>query len=251
MSERGRKTFTILDRALLVGCLLAAASAAGCASPTDTSSNVDSVQLKLDFGGGVTLTSVDYILTGPGSFRRTGTLTVGDQPTITATFQSLPAGMGYVINVKGTASDDADACNGQATFDVAASMNAVVQIALTCSGRATLTADVDTCPTIDSLSVVPAEVYVGDSMQLTSTAHDPDNGPSPLTATWAATSGTLTDLSTMGATFTCSAAGTFEISLSVSDGTPNPRCADNASVTVVCTPPPTAMLMSAARAGAV
>jgi hypothetical protein len=251
MTERGRIMFPKLDRALLVGCLLAVASAAGCVSDAAPSSSVDTVQLKLDFGGGVTLTSVDFILTGPGAFKRTGTLSVADQPTITATFQNLPVGMGYVINVKGTASDDLNACIGQATFDVAASMNAVVQIALTCSGRATLTADVDTCPTIDSLSVIPAEVYVGDSVQLTSTAHDPDNGPSPLTATWAATSGTLTNLSTMGATFTCSAAGTFKISLSVSDGTPNPKCADNASVTVVCTPPPSALLMSAARAGAV
>jgi hypothetical protein len=237
---------------MLVGCLVAAAGAAGCAGDRDSSSaGVDTIQLKLDFGGGVTLNSVDYVLTGPASFRQTGTLNVADQPTITATFQSLPPGTGYDIKVQGAASDNLNACKGEAMFNVAASMNAVVQIALTCSGRATLAADVNTCPTIDSLSVVPAEVYVGGSVQLTSMAHDPDSGPSPLAATWAATSGSLTNLSTAGATFTCSAAGTFTVSLSVSDGTPNPKCADNAAVTVTCTPPPAAMVMSALRAGAV
>ena len=227
------------------------AALAGCESDRPGTPSVDTVQFKLDFGGGVTLTSVDYVLTGPASFHQAGTLSVADQPSIMATFQSLPAGMGYDIKVQGTASDNLNLCKGEAMFNVAPSMNAVVTIALVCSGRATLSADVNVCPTIDSLSAVPAEVYVGGSVQLTATAHDPDNGPSPLAATWSATSGTLTNLSTMGATFTCSAAGTFKVSLSVSDGTPNPKCADSASVTVVCTPPPSAMRSTVARQGAV
>jgi hypothetical protein len=235
-----------------LGCLVMATGAAGCGGARDGSpATVDTVQFKLDFGDGVTLNSVDYILTGPASFRQTGTLNVAGQPTITATFPSLPPGTGYDIKVQGAASDNLNACKGEAMFNVVASMNAVVQIALTCSGRATLAADVNTCPTIDSLSVVPAEVYVGGSVQLTATSHDPDNGPSPLAATWSATSGTLTGLSTTGATFSCSTAGTFKVSLSVSDGTANPKCADSASVTVTCTPPPSAMLMTAASAGAV
>ena len=250
MIRHPREPSGIPGRAALAACLfLAACGGERDAAPGD----VDTVRLNLDFGGGVSLTSVDYVLTGPASFRRTGTLAVGDQPSISATFQNLPAGMGYDVVVKGTASDDLNLCKGEAIFDVASSMNAVVQIALACSGRATLSADVNVCPTIDSLSVVPAEVYVGGSMQLSAVSHDPDNGPAPLAASWATTSGTLTNLSTTGATFTCTAAGTFTIGLTVSDGTANPKCADTASVTVICTPPPSAFLMSAvpARAGAV
>jgi hypothetical protein len=235
---------------MLAGCLLAAAGCAGDRGGSP-STNIDTIKLKLDFGGGVMLNSVDYVLTGPASFRQTGTLSVAAQPTISATFQGLPAGTGYDIKVAGTASDNLNLCKGEAMFNVAASMNAVVQIALACSGRATLSADVNTCPTIDSLSVVPAEVYVGDSVQLTAAAHDPDNGPSPLSATWSAASGSLTNLSATGATFTCTAAGTFTVSLSMSDGTAAPRCADNASVTVTCTSPPSAMVMSVSRSGAV
>lgn len=240
-------------RAALAAWLIVATSGVACGVDQSAPESVDSVQLELDFGGGVTLTSVDYILTGPASFRRAGTLTVADQPSISATFNNLPVGTGYDVTVKGTASDDSSVCVGEAMFNVASSMNAVVQIALTCSGRATLSADVNTCPTIDSLSVAPSEVYVGSSMQLVAAAHDPDNGPSPLSATWSATSGTLSNLSTTGATFTCTTAGSFKVTLSVSDGTPNPKCADTAAVTVTCTAPPSAMLMGAAapRAGAV
>jgi hypothetical protein len=250
MIRHPREPSGIPGRAALAACLfLAACGGERDAAPGD----VDTVRLNLDFGGGVSLTSVDYVLTGPASFRRTGTLAVGDQPSISATFQNLPAGMGYDVVVKGTASDDLNLCKGEAIFDVASSMNAVVQIALACSGRATLSADVNVCPTIDSLSVVPAEVYVGGSMQLSAVSHDPDNGPAPLAASWATTSGTLANLSTTGATFTCTAPGTFTIGLTISDGTANPKCADTASVTVICTPPPSAFLMSAvpARAGAV
>ncbi len=250
MRARERKSSWI-GHVMLAGCLLVAAGCAGDRGSSPSSSGIDTIQLKLDFGGGVTLNSVDYVLTGPASFRQTGTLNVADQPTITATFPSLPAGTGYDIKVAGTANDNLNLCKGEAMFNVAASMNAVVQIALACSGRATLSADVNACPTIDSLSVVPAEVYVGDSVQLTSAAHDPDNGPSPLAATWSATSGSLTNLSTTGATFTCAAAGTFTVSLSISDGTAAPRCADSAAVTVTCTPPPSAMVMSVSRSGAV
>jgi hypothetical protein len=234
----------------LVACLfLTACGGERGAAPGD----IDTVQLNLDFGGGVSLDSVAYVLTGPGSFRRVGTLAVADQSSISATFQNLPAGVGYDVVVKGTASDDLSVCKGEAIFDVASSMNAVVQISLACSGVAAVSADVNLCPTIDSLSVVPAEVYVGSSMQLSAVSHDPDNGPSPLAASWATTSGTLTNLSTTGATFTCTAAGTFTIGLTVSDGTAAAKCADTASVTVTCTPPPSAFLMSVApaRTGAV
>jgi hypothetical protein len=237
--------------AAISACVAVVVGVSGCGE--SARADIDSVQLRLAFGGGVTLSTVDYVLTGPVSFRRVGTLAVGDQDTIAATFNNLPVGQGYDVVVRGTATDDASACRGEAMFNVAQSMNAVVQIALMCSGRANVAADIDVCPTLDSLSVAPAEVYVGSSVQLTAAAHDPDNGPAPLMAAWAATSGTLGALSTMGATFTCTTAGTFKVGVTVSDGTPNAKCADSAQVTVVCTPPPSASLLRAtpARQGAV
>jgi hypothetical protein len=215
---------------------LATLVAVGCGQgpSSETPETLDTVHLRLDFGGGVTLTSVDYVLKGPGSFKRTGTLTVGDDPTVSGTFQNLPAAA-YDVVVQGTASDDASLCKGEVMFTVSAMMNVVVPIPLTCSGRAAVAADVNTCPLIDSLSAVPAEVFVGSAIHLVAETHDPDSGPSPITATWASSSGTLGGLSPTGATFTCTAPGTFMISLKISDGTPGNKCADTASLAVTCT----------------
>jgi hypothetical protein len=213
--------------ALAIGC--------GAARGPD-SEPVDSVRLELDFGGGVTLTSIGYDLTGPSAFHATGTLAVGSSDTVIGMFGNLPAGMGYDAKLNGTASDGQSTCTGEVVFNVPHPM--VLQIPLTCSGIASISATINVCPTIDTLEVVPAEVYVGSSMQLTLAAHDPDAAPSPLTAAWTAGPGMLTNTSTTGATFTCTTAGTFVVSVSVDDGTPAMQCTDSAYVNVACTPLP-------------
>jgi hypothetical protein len=206
---------------------------AACANSEPVTTNT--INFKLDFGGGVMLTSVAYQINGPNSFRRVGTLPVGDTPVVTATFQNIPAGQGYRIQVKGTASDDTDGCQGQLQFDVSDSMTATLNIPLTCSGLVAINTTFNTCPVIDSLSAIPAEVHVGSSIDLTAVAHDADNGPSPLSPTWATTGGALSNLSTTGATFTCTAVGTFMVGLRISDGT-GMGCPDTATVTLTCTP---------------
>jgi hypothetical protein len=220
-----------------IGAAIAILAAGVTSCSTGGEPATDTVQLQLDFGGGVTLTSVNYQLTGPGGFRQLGTLSVGDQPTVSATFQNLPVGMGYDIQVKGTANDNSDACKGEVMFDVTSSMTAVLQIPLTCTGLASINTIIDVCPVIDSLSAVPSEVYVGNSIQVVAQVHDADNGPMPLTATWQTTGGTLSNLSTTGATFTCTAPGTYTIGLKISDGGGMTSCPDKAMLTLTCTAP--------------
>ena len=240
MPRKRRDTSGIPGRAVIAACLvLIAGSVVGCDGERDGApETIDSVQFDLSFGGDVTLTSVDYVLTGPSPFvPRTGTLPVGAQPTIAASFQNLPKGTGYHVTVSGTASDGSSQCMGEATFDVKPAMAAVVNsIPLVCTGIASVSAIVSTCPTIDSLSVSPSEIYVGASTQLEVAAHDPDNGA--VTTTWSATSGTLSNRSATGATFTCTAAGAFAVSVSVTNIAPSTVevCPDTASVTIVCTP---------------
>jgi hypothetical protein len=223
----------------------------GCATGTDApvGNFGNTVRFELDFGGGVTLSSVDYVMTGPNNFRRVGSLAVGDQPTVTATFQNLPTGQGYDIQVKGTATDDTNICKGEVMFDVSASMTATLQIPLTCSGQAAVTATVNVCPVIDELSAIPSEVIVGASIQLTVVAHDADNGPSPLSATWQTNGGMLGNLSTTGATFTCTAPGTFTIGVRISDGEAGNRCPDTSTLTLTCSAPTAAFERAAHRRG--
>ncbi|HEY7373207.1 MAG TPA: hypothetical protein VIF57_13675, partial [Polyangia bacterium] len=215
--------------AVMLGWLAVAVcggAASGCAGEIEEPAT-STVSLQLDFGGGITLTSVDYVMTGPNSFRRVGTLAVGADPIVTATFHDLPRGQGYNIMVMGTASDDMTGCRGQLTFNVTASGNANLQIPMMCQGRLLVTATFDnTCPVIDELSAIPAEVNVGASIQLTAQSHDADNAPSPVGPIWSTTGGALSNPSATGATFTCTAPGTFTVGLRVSDG----KCQDAATV---------------------
>jgi hypothetical protein len=233
---RSRKTSV---HAALVSLGLVAASAAGlgCASEVDQPV-ANTIRLELDFGAGVTLSSVNYVLTGPNGFNRTGTLAVGNQPTVTATFQNLPQGNGYDVLVNGTTSDGNSNCQGEQMFNVNGSMASVLMIPLTCPGQAAITGTLNVCPVIDELDAIPSEVVVGASIQLGAVAHDPDNGPTPLIVTWSTTGGMLSNQSATGATFTCTAAGSFTITVHASDGpaaSTASSCIDTSSVTVTCT----------------
>jgi hypothetical protein len=235
----------------VITCCLAAfvAGLSGCASDGDAPVN-NTIHLELDFGSGVTLSSVIFQMSGPNGFHRVGSLTVGDQPSVTTTFTNLPVGMGYDIRVMGTASDDASGCRGEAMFDVSASMTAMLTIPLNCTGIAAVSTTVNVCPVIDELSALPAQVAVGGSITLIAAAHDADNGPSPLSATWTAPDGgTLSNQSTTGATFTCTSVGTFTIGVSVSDGQTDSNCPDFTSVTVTCGAPSAALERAVAPRG--
>ncbi|HMF41473.1 MAG TPA: hypothetical protein VKQ32_12295 [Polyangia bacterium] len=236
MTERAIRFRKRRPKSALIACLAAAAvwaGAIGCGNDAaDPVSNT--IVLKLDFGGGVTLSSVLYVLTGPNGFRRTGTLSVGDQPTVTTTFQNLPVGQGYNIHVMGSATDDTTACRGMLTFDVDASMTATLTIPLICEGLVSITGAINVCPVIDELSALPGAVQVGGSIQLIATVRDDDGGPQPLTAMWSATGGMLSNQSLSGATFTCSAPGMFTVSLAVSDGGDASMCSAPSTVTLVC-----------------
>ena len=153
MGERAIGSWKSRSSSAWVVSLLAAAasvSASACADDADRST-LNTITFKLDFGSGVTLNVVDYRITGPNNFRRIGSLPVDDAPIVTATFQNLPPGQGYNIQVKGTATDDATISQGQMTFDVTASMSATLQIPLMCGGIAAVTATLNKCPVIDGL----------------------------------------------------------------------------------------------------
>jgi len=217
------------SKIVFVSLWAAASLAAGCngGAPETT----DSIQFNLDFGDAVSLTSLIYVLSGPNGFKQTGTLALGSDASITTTFNNLPAGTGYVLTVRGAASDNLDTCSGRVTFDVTASMTATITVPLTCSGRADVTATINVCPVIDALEAIPSNVTVGNSIQVTTQVHDSDNGPSPLSATWQASSGTLSNTSVAGASFPCTTPGTFTVSTVISDG----DCTDSASISIVCT----------------
>ena len=103
------------------------------------------------------------------------------------------------------------------------------------TGSVSINGALNTCPVIDAIGSNPGEALVGTTIALTSTAHDTDNGPAPLSYQWLASSGTLSSSTSPTPALTCTSPGTVLLTLTVSDGDPSSGCADVLTEKIVCT----------------
>lgn len=213
--------------------------ALGSQDQSDSAGALGDVGLALNLPGSAVLSSVSYTVTGPNGFSKAGTSSVANSSNIA--FQlSLPSGGPYSITLSGTSTDGNVNCGGVATFSVVARQTTKLSVHLTCkeaprTGSVLVSGEINTCPVIDQLSATPAEVVVGQTIALSTAAHDSDAGPSALTYAWSASSGTLSSAAAKNPTFTCTAPGTSTITLSVSDGDASVGCADTQTTSVTCT----------------
>ncbi|HLK91241.1 MAG TPA: hypothetical protein VKZ18_15190 [Polyangia bacterium] len=233
---------------LIVTCFAGGLLATGCASTPNNggslAANGGSVQIALQVGG-ATVNSVSYTITGPASFTQSGTIDVSHSNGISAQLGPFAAGGPYTITLTGASTDGSESCAGSASFSVTAGQTAQVTVPLTChqaprTGSVSVNGAVNVCPQIDALDANPTEVFVGGSVGLAGTAHDADNGPSALTATWTATSGVFTESAGLSTRFTCTAPGPATITLTVSDGDATAGCPATSSLTVTCDARPAA-----------
>ncbi|HVW23777.1 MAG TPA: hypothetical protein VHC69_00305 [Polyangiaceae bacterium] len=189
--------------------------------------------MDLSLGGGVTVNSVHYVLTGPNGFAtQTGDIDVSATQTITKEFDNLPAGNGYTITLSATASDGSQAST-TASFNIIAHETTIVNVHLQFrqnnrTGTAIVNGDVNVCPQIDSVAASPDAITVGGSTAITAVAHDLNGGPSPLSYSWTSTSGSFSNATGASPTFTSSVPGTATLTLTVSDG----DCSDTWSIDV-------------------
>lgn len=206
-----------------------------CAEP-----KTDGASIALQVSPGVTLSAANYWVIAPDGKVTTGTVAVGSSATVRVIISGLPTATGYQLLVSGLASDGLTGCSGSTTFNSPAPSTGV-PVTLVCAGppapgQALVTATVNSCPIIDGVAASPSSVTVGSSMALQVTAHDPDSAPGVLTYAWSADGGTFTgSTSAATATFTCAQAGTFHISVAVSDG--DATCGVFQSFAVTCTEP--------------
>lgn len=235
-------------RSLSVLALLSSSAFAigGCSqsSPsTGTTANnggVGSVDIAV-VQGGVTLTSVAYTISGPNSFTTSGSINVASSATLSAVIGGIPAGNGYTIMLSATGTDGTTNCGGSATFNVTAGAVTAVSVTLDChqaakTGSVLVNGTINVCPVADGITANPADISVGSAIALTIAAHDPDNGPSPLTYSWSAPSGSFTGGTTATPTFVCGTPGQVTLSASISDGDPLAACAATISAVVTCDP---------------
>ncbi len=234
--------FRTLRRATILTILSSTAFVVGsCGAERSTSTTNNAGLGSVDIAlvqGGVTLTTVNYSISGPGGFSKTGSINVASSNTVSAVIGGLPAGTGYTIALTGTGTDGT-ACAGSAPFTVTAGTVTAVSVGLDChqpakTGSIAVNGTINVCPNLDALSASPAEVAVGSSLSLSAVADNPDNGPSPLAYSWTASSGTLTGANTASPSFKCLTTGPATVSVTVSDGDPQASCAAQGSVQVTC-----------------
>jgi phospholipase C len=237
-----RQKITLLA-AIVLGGASTGAWIGGCttdAGDTKPPSDLGQVTFDLQVGVGVTLNTVTYAITGPAGFSRTGTIDVSHSATISAVITGLPFGTGYQIMLHGTTTGGLGVCMGSATFDVTDATPKTVPVHVTCdlqptTGSIIVNGTLNACPRIDGVGASPAEVAFGGTIALNATVVDIDHGPSPVTYSWSATSGTLSGADTANPTLTCNKVGMVTVTLAASDG--DPACASQQSVDVICSEP--------------
>lgn len=189
--------------------------------------------------GGVTLTSVSYTISGPNGFTTSRTINVASSATVSAVIGAIPTGNGYTITLSATGADGATTCGGSARFGVTAGAVTSVNITLDChqaakTGSVLVSGAINVCPVADGVTASPADIGVGFPVALAIAAHDPDGGPSPLSYSWSAPSGSFAGGATATPTFVCSKSGPVTLTATVSDGDPSAACAASLSVIVTC-----------------
>jgi len=210
---------------ILLLALGAGAPVVGCVSEQVDSSNtgqLGSLGLELEVAPGVTLSSVSYHIE-KGDFSKTGSIDVGDSPTISGTIGGIPAGAGYTITLTATSVEDETSFTGSASFDVTAGGTTSVTIHLkgagaSGNGNVAVNATLNLAPLVDELTATPQTVFVGGSVTLKATGKDPDEGPSPLTYYWSTSEGVIDNPLDPNATLTSTSPGTATVKLTISDG---------------------------------
>ncbi len=196
-----------------------------------------SIDYGLQVSPDASVTTATYTISGPNDFASAGTVPVGDSPDVPVVVSHLPVGQGYQLDLHAVASDHVTVCDGSTTFavvDALATLNLLVHLeCVVPTGDANLQATLNTCPVLDGLTALPTSLQIGGISALTVTAHDPDSGPSALAYSWAV-EGIKLPRTASTLSFTCSSAGEVTLSASVSDGDPDPACADSSSVKVSC-----------------
>lgn len=210
-------------------------SLVGCGG-SDASHPASSFHEGLQVSPTAWVTAATYTLSGPNGFVSAGNVDVGDSADVSIALGGLPAGTGYALSVRATATDGLTVCDGSKTFDVTAGNTTVTELVhLECSiptGDVNVNGPVNTCPILDDFTASPLALQVGGVSALKATAHDPDLGPQALGYAWSVNDVRLPNQSAASLNFACSSPGDLILAVSVSDG--DPACATATSVKVSC-----------------
>jgi hypothetical protein len=203
-----------------------------------SSTTIGSVGLAFRVSSTTNLDIVDYLISGNGITPIAGTISVAQSAaTISARVGGIPAASGYRAELRGMSPDGQTTCQGSSTFGVQTGQTTSIIVLMLCRGPADtgsvgVGGGVDNCPSLSSVSVSPVSVPLGDIINVDAIATDPDVGDT-LTFAWTATGGSFARATSAQTTFTCSASGSQNLTVVVSDGS----CIDSVVIGVTCVPP--------------
>jgi hypothetical protein len=206
--------------------LLAGASSVGC-SKRDKADDIGSVGLALTLPGGAMINTVSYTITGgpaPG-VNIPGTIDVSGPGVTTATalVSGLLAGS-YSVTMTATASDG-QSCTGTQPFTVVSGQTAMANVILQCTttvgrGQVAINGRFDQCPFITGFTATALTAPVGGTITVGVNATELDPGDT-IAYSWTNSApgiGTLAPTNAATGVFTCNAAGSASLSVTVTDG---------------------------------
>jgi hypothetical protein len=237
--------------------LIALVASAGCAfiapacsnegqvtsSGSNKSTNTGSVDMALTTGG-ETINSVHMVISPTGTQTQptiTRDIPVGSpHATISAFAGALLAG-NYQVTMTATATSG-DGCSGSAPFTITAGTNIGVTVPVVCNqnptatssgrGSGTINGNVTTqnsCPFLTEMVVDPLQTDVGSVINVSATA----NTTTGTAFAWSTTGGGTFAAPTSAATqFNCTSAGTFTVSVTLTQ--PGTSCTESLSTQVTC-----------------
>jgi cysteine-rich repeat protein len=218
--------------AMLTVAALAAVS--GCNQTTKQDSvgdnkSVGAIAAKLTLPDDSEIDAVSFSITGPG-YSRTGSVPTNNSTVLTFRIGGVPVQAGYNIQL------DADTqfgnhCTGSTSFDVLNNQTTLISVILNCGatdndGDVLVNGAFVSCPVIASITAIPGEVTLGNSISLDSTI---SHGTNPVE--WTGAGGTFATPNDYDTTFTCDVAGPHTLTVAV-DAV---GCSDARTVDVVCT----------------
>jgi phospholipase C len=210
-----------------VGCSQAPGLGSSPAEPAPApAESTGSVGLRLTIPGGAQINSISWTITGPGGAStvvQSGTVNVQSSAAINFVVGGVPAGTGFSIALTGVSTNGSVTCVGSATFSVTARTTTNVSVPLQCNTAPTQTGTVSVnattfnCATVNSVTAIPSETTVGNSVAVSGSASGPN--ASGITYAWTAPSGSFDTPNAAQANFTCGTAGAVTLTLTTTDGT--------------------------------
>jgi hypothetical protein len=212
----------------------------GCAGNAGTAESTGTVGMQVTLPDGSHIGTVSYTISG-GPTAKSGTFDVSKSNTVTAIIGGLAAGSGYIVSLSSISSAGYPCVGTAGPFTVKANATLPIAVVLTChaprrNGSILINGVVDVCPGIDSIDAAPAAVTVGNDVTVSVFASPDQTAVGfPLAYAWTG----VTSSQGATATFHCFSAGSFPITVSVSNSdsacnTMPPDPAMSATVTIAC-----------------